>query len=93
MNMNQDRHQRSRLQAIAFGKALRKGLMEDAIVRECFSNSPFSKRELKLQARMEKFPNEGCKEEDLAWQRESKLRAEASRRAFQRGLELGIKTE
>ena len=42
---------------------------------------------------MEKLPNEGCKEEDLAWQRESKLRAEASRRAFQRGLELGIKTE
>ncbi len=53
MNMNQDRLQRSRLEAIAFGKALREGLMEDVVMRECFSNSPFSKKEYKLQAKME----------------------------------------
>lgn len=93
MNMNQDRHQKSRLEAIAFGKALREDLMEDVAMRECFSNSPFSKSERKLQAEMEKFLDEGCKEEDLSWQRESKLRGEAARRALMRGLQLGIKTE
>lgn len=94
MKMKQSRQYRYDLRAKAFGDALRKGIMEDGIMRACFEFShPLSKNERKLQEKMEKLLDEGCQKKKTRPGRESKLRGEASRRALMRGLILEIKTE
>jgi|GEM_PF-7071556 len=65
--------------------------MEDEMMRACFeSDAPLTNQERKHQAEMETMLDELC---DREREEQNRREAEAARRAFKRGLMLGIKTE
>lgn len=89
MKMNQNKYQRD-LEAKASLNALQKGIKISLMKDYLQDNSLPSAEEHKLRGKIEKLFNGS---ELSEWQRQSKLRAEASRRAFIKGLLTGDKTE
>jgi len=94
MNMSQNRQLQHNLRAKAFGDALRKGIREDVMMRACFeSDKPLSKREEKLQAKMERMLEVGCRKELAERENRSRLEAKAALNALRKGIRWDVKTE